>query len=257
MEFVDTHCHIHFPDYALDPEEVIQAANEAGVTRLLCVGCSLEDSRLGIELVNKHKNIWASIGIHPHEAKKYVGRTDLLEAFANLVSKPKVVAVGECGLDYYYQHSSKEEQAEILKFQIELAQKHNLPLIFHIREAFEDFWQIIDGYKGVRGVVHSFSTGEQELNDILRRNLYVGLNGIMTFTKNPAQLVAAKAVPLEKLMLETDAPFLTPTPYRGTINEPKYVRVTAEFLANLRNESLEQLAIATTQNAQELFGLHN
>ena len=128
-------------------------------------------------------------------------------------------------------------------------------MIFHVREAFEDFWPIFDEFKGVRGVIHSFTATQKELDDILSRGLYVGLNGIMTFTKQDAQLAAAKAVPLDRLVLETDAPFLTPAPYRGTICEPKHVRITAEFLADLRGESLAAIADATTHNARKLFDL--
>jgi TatD DNase family protein len=129
-----------------------------------------------------------------------------------------------------------------------------VPLIFHVRDAFDDFWPIFDSYEGIRGVIHSFSAGLPELEQIQRRGLYVGLNGIMTFTKHVKQLDAAKAIPLARLLLETDAPFLTPQPFRGSICEPRHVRVTAEFLAELRGESLSELANATTRNAQSLFG---
>jgi TatD DNase family protein len=255
VQLVDTHCHINFSDYPLDKEQVLAAATAADVTKLLCVGCTLPDSEQAIELAGLHDNIWAAIGIYPHEAKAYVDQPEKLAAFAALATKPKVVAIGECGLDYFYNHSPKHEQHEIFEFQLKLAQSHHLPLIFHVREAFSDFWPIIDKYPGITGVVHSFSATEADLAEVLKRGFYVGLNGIMTFTKNPAQLDAAKAIPLKKLVLETDAPFLTPTPYRGTINESKYVRVIAEFLASLRGESLEQLALATTENAQKLFGI--
>ncbi len=255
MELVDTHCHIHFPDYELDPEKVYEAARHSGVTRMLCVGCTLTDSKLGVDFAKTHASAWASIGLHPHEASDYVHDDVALQQFHNLARKAKVVAIGETGLDYHYQHATKTDQQKLLRFQLDMAVEHHLPLIFHIREAFADFWPIFDSYHGLRGVVHSFSAGQRELEQILRRNLYVGLNGIMTFTKNQEQLAAAKAVPLQKLLLETDAPFLTPYPFRGTICEPKHVRVTAEFLATLRGESLDELAQATTVNALKLFGL--
>lgn len=259
MEFVDTHCHIHFLDYELDPEEVISNAANIGVTRLMCVGCTLIDSKIAVEMSQKHPKIWASIGLHPHEGSEYVNDDIALTQFRDLATKPKVVAIGETGLDYHYMHSSKEDQEKLLRFQLDLAQEHNLPLIFHVREAFDDFWKIFDeyvreGFK-IRGVAHSFSSNTKDLEAILERDLYVGLNGIMTFTKDQSQLEAAKRIPLEKLLLETDAPFLTPVPFRGTICEPKHVRTTAEFLSRLRGEPLETLAKTTTQNAQELFGL--
>lgn len=258
-QLVDTHCHIHFADYPIEPDEAIKNAQNVGVTRLLCVGCTLTDSKLAVEMAQRHKDIWATIGLHPHEGSVYVNDHEALQEFRNLASKPKVVAIGETGLDYHYMHSSKQDQEKLLRFQLDLAVEHDLPLVFHIREAFEDFWKIYDEYikEGLklRGVVHSFSTGQTELNQILERGLYVGLNGIMTFTKHGEQLAAAKSIPIEKILLETDAPFLTPSPFRGKVCEPKHVRVTAEFLSQLRGESLDKLAAATTQNAKQLFGL--
>lgn len=255
MELVDTHCHIHLADYGLDPDETIQGALAAGVSTLICVGTTLEDSREATDFVANRKNCWASIGLHPHEGKLYAGKDGALDEFAALAKRPKVVAIGECGLDYYYNHSPKAVQRDMFEFQLELAAKHNLPLIFHVREAFDDFLAITDQYRGLRGVVHSFSATVKELERILSHGFYVGLNGIMTFTKDENQLAAAKAVPLEKLVLETDAPFLTPVPFRGKICQPKHVRVTAEFLAKLRGETLTDLARATTRNAQALFNV--
>lgn len=255
IELVDTHCHIQFDDYELDPKEVIEAAQKDGVTRLMCVGCRLEDSEAAVEFSAKYNNIWAAIGLHPHEGAVYVNDQKALQQFRDLASKPKVVAIGETGLDYYYNHSPKEDQKELLRFQLSLAQGHNLPLIFHVREAFDDFLAILDDFKGVRGVVHSFTDNQATLDKLLSRGLYIGLNGIMTFTKDKKQLEMAKNIPLSRLLLETDAPFLTPVPYRGTICQPKHVRVTAEFLASLRGESLEELAAATTDNAKALFNL--
>lgn len=251
----DTHCHIHFPDYELDPEEVLVEARNESVERLICVGCSLEDSKAGIKFAARHEGVWASIGLHPHDGIEYVNDHTALQEFHALASKPKVVAIGETGLDYHYMHSSKTDQQKMLRFQIDIAVEHNLPLIFHIREAYADFWKIFDQYKGLRGVVHSFSATPADLEDILARNLYVGVNGIATFTKNESQIEAYKQIPLNRLLLETDAPFLTPIPYRGTICQPKHVRTIATHLATVRGESLELLAEQTTQNAIELFSL--
>lgn len=269
MQLVDTHCHIHEADVSveLDTEtrrrykkaglpktgDILARARATGVTRLICVGTTLEDSELAVAFATEHDYVWASIGLHPHEAKVYADDPAALERFAALAGHPKVVAIGECGLDFYYNHSPQEAQEKILRFQLELALEHDLPVIFHVREAFEEFWPIFDDYQGLSGVIHSFSATPKELEQILRRDLYVGLNGIMTFTKNPQQLEAAKMVPLDRLVLETDAPFLTPLPERGKLCEPKHVRVTAEFLANLRAEPLDRFAARTTENAQKLF----
>lgn len=270
MNLFDTHCHIQESEETGDLEhdatqkkwhtlgnplidDLVANAKSADVTRLMCVGCTLEDSRRAIEAAKDRQHVWASIGIHPHEAQNHLNEPGALEAFAALATQPKVKAVGECGLDYYYDNSPRAAQEKVLRYQIELALEHNLPMIFHVREAFDDFWSIFDSYVGIRGVIHSFTATRTDLDQILQRGLYVGLNGIMTFTKDAAQLEAAKAVPLERMVLETDAPFLTPKPFRGTICEPKHVRAVAEFLAQLRGDSLADLAQATTTNAQMLF----
>jgi TatD DNase family protein len=272
MQLIDTHCHIHEiiawddadrEEYSVtarwhksgitDPDAVIATAVNGGVTRMICVGCTVEDSQLAVDFVQKRPEIWASIGIHPHEAARYAGARKKLDAFAALAARPKVVAVGECGLDYYYEHSPRAVQLKILHFQFQLAQAYGLPMIFHVRDAFEDFWPVFDQYPGISGVIHSFTATEKELHQALERGLYIGLNGIMTFTKDEKQLEAAKKVPPGRLLLETDAPFLTPKPHRGTICLPKHVRLTAEFLADLRGETLEQLAEYSSANALALF----
>ncbi|HSX27384.1 MAG TPA: TatD family hydrolase [Patescibacteria group bacterium] len=270
MELVDTHCHIQSLGSSsgekvtrslwakaddLTADGVIKDAVDGGVTKMICVGCSLEDSELAVGFVQSYESCYASIGIHPHESQNYVNAPDKLRQFRNLAGRDKVVAIGECGLDYYYEHSPKKDQQKILRFQLELAKEHDLPLIFHVRDAFEDFWPIFDEFDGLRGVIHSFSANIAHLNEILSRGLYVGLNGIMTFTKDKQQLEAAKAVPLDKLVLETDAPFLTPVPFRGTICQPKHVLETAKFLCHHRGETLEELSRATSTNAKELFGI--
>lgn len=254
-DFIDTHCHIQFSDYPFPVDDVLENAIQAGVRRMIAVGCSLPDSQEAVALAEKHNNVWASIGLHPHEGIRYVHDHHALQQFRDLVTRPRVVAIGETGLDYYYEHSPREDQKKLLRFQLDLAVEHDKAVIFHVRDAFEDFWPIFDEYKGIRGVVHSFSSHKADVEAIINRGLYVGLNGIMTFTKRTEQLEAAKAVPLERLVLETDAPFLTPAPFRGKIGEPKYVRTVGEFLADLRGEDLDDLARVTTANAQELFRL--
>lgn len=267
MEFFDTHCHIHeiirpastvHDKWAkagiIDIEPVLADAKAVGVTRAMCVGTTAPDSELAIECVQNREGLWASIGIHPHEAQDHLDNPEKLALFQSLPRKNKVKAVGECGLDFYYNHSPKEAQIEVLKLQLDIAKKYGLPVIFHVRDAFSDFWPIFDQYTGLTGVIHSFSSTKDDMKQILaREGLYVGLNGIMTFTRREDQLEAAKSVPLSRLLLETDAPFLTPVPYRGTICQLKHVRTTAEFLADLREESLSDIAQATTANARTLF----
>lgn len=270
MELVDTHCHIQSAglskgdrgtrelwakEASLTGDALVSRATAACVTRLLCVGCDLEDSQLAIDFAQKHDTCWATIGLHPHEAQHYAGQQDKMGEFAALVTQPKVVAIGECGFDFYYTHSPKEAQLEVLKFQLELAVKHDLPLIFHVRDAFDDFWPVFDNYSGLRGVLHSFTDTGDNLAKALERGLYIGVNGIATFSKDSEQLEVYKSIPLRNLLLETDAPFLTPTPYRGSINEPKRVANVSDFMANLRGESREKLAAETTNNALTLFGI--
>lgn len=269
MRLVDTHCHIQSVETAggerhtrelwakaagLTAHVVIEAAAAAGVTKMICVGCDLEDSELAVSFVQDRSECWASTGIHPHEAQHFAGDDAKLAAFAALVERPKVVAIGECGFDFYYNHSPKKAQVEVLRFQLQLAKKHDLPVIFHVRDAFDDFWPLYDEYK-VRGVLHSFTDSLENLQRALKRQLYIGVNGIATFTKSTDQLEMYRAVPLGSLLLETDAPFLTPTPYRGTINEPKYINEIAHFVAELKGVALEELAAATTQNADSLFNV--
>ena len=269
MSLVDTHCHIQSAGLAsgerttrelwaknseLTPDNIISSATEAGVATMICVGCDLEDSRIAVDFVQDREECFASIGLHPHEAQHFAGESDKLVDFAKLADSPKVIAIGECGLDFYYEHSPKPDQIEVLKFQIELALKHNLPLIFHVRQAFGDFWPVFDNYKGIRGVLHSYTDSAENLAKAMDRGLYVGVNGIATFAKGEALMSVYKNLPLEKLLLETDAPFLTPSPYRGSINEPKRLVAVADFLAKLRGESHQDLSNATSANAKSLFG---
>lgn len=254
MQLVDSHCHPHFSNFADKPTLLADAA-AAGVGRLIAVGTTLADSRAAVEFAADHKNVWASAGVHPHEAEKFNRHKGADQELLEILNKSSIIAVGEIGLDFYKNFASKDDQIAALRSQIEATLASGLPYIFHIREAWSEFWEVFDSYPGIRGVVHSFTAHEHQLEQALGRGLYVGLNGIMTFTHDEHQLAAAKEVPVDRLLLETDAPFLAPKPYRGQICEPKHLAVTAEFLAHLRGEDLAELAAATTKNAINLFGL--
>ncbi len=249
MTFVDTHCHIHESDYSLDPDEVVSAAREQEVTELLCVGTSELSSKQAIEFAATRQGIFATVGVHPHDTKYGYGK------ISELADSDKVVAVGEIGLDYFYTNSPREVQIQALRDQIEVAIAHNLPIIFHVREAFDDFWPIFDSYSSIRGELHSFTDSKENLVKALERGLYIGVNGICTFTKDEAQQAMFDAIPLHKLLLETDAPYLTPAPLRGKINQPAYVRNVAEYHAKRRGISEAEIAQATTANAHALFAL--
>ena len=248
---IDTHCHIH-ESYELPISEVLQRAVDADVLEYICVGTSEKSSKEAIDFAVKNKGAYAVIGVHPHDTK------DGYSEIATLAgSSDKIIAVGEIGLDYFYTHSPREMQMEALEWQIQIALKHNLPIIFHVREAFDDFWPIFDSFEpgSIRGVLHSFTDSAANMDMAVQRGLYIGVNGIATFAKEPKQLAVYQSIPEEHLLLETDAPFLTPVPFRGKINEPKQIITVAEFLTQLRSTTAEQLAQITTNNARALFDL--
>ena len=246
---IDTHCHIH-ESYKLPVDEVLLHAEEAGVEKYICVGTSEESSRLAVSFAEDHTGAYSAIGVHPHDTKE--GYSQIAEIAG---TSPKIVAVGEIGLDYFYTHSPREMQMQALEDQIQVALKHDLPIIFHVREAFDDFWPIFDKYPGIRGELHSFTDSAENLQKALDRGLYIGVNGISTFTKDETQKATFDSIPLDRLLLETDAPFLTPAPLRGKVNEPAYVKLVAEYHAHRRGISLEEIASATTANARTLFRL--
>ena len=247
---IDTHCHIHESDFPLPIEDVLANAREADVRKLICVGTNEQSTREAIAFAESHENVWASIGVHPHDTKDGY---DEIAAIAG--TSDKIIAVGEVGLDYFYTHSPKEMQIQALEHHIEIALRHDLPIIFHVREAFDDFWPVFDAHPGIRGELHSFTDSKENLDKALERGLYIGVNGISTFTKDEAQKETFDSIPLDRLLLETDAPFLTPAPFRGKVNEPAFVRNIAEYHANRRRISVDEIASATTANAEKLFAL--
>ena len=246
---IDTHCHVHEPDYELDAEEVIKNAHQASVDQFICVGTNADSSRQAVEFASLHDEAFAAIGVHPHDTK------DGWQGLEEVVDYKKIVAVGEIGLDYFYDHSPHDVQAEALRWQIEFALRHDLPIIFHVRDAFNDFWPIFDSYTGIRGVLHCFTDNQANLDAGLARGLYIGVNGISTFTRDDKQKAVFDSIPMDRLLFETDAPFLTPAPFRGKINEPAFVKNIADYHARLRGISLEEIATATTANARALFAL--
>ena len=266
MHVIDTHCHIHDPEFAgkydKPVEQIIAEAKQAGVEQFICIGTDALSSERAVEFAAEHGQ-YATIAIHPHEvASKTMQQLDAefkrIETLCKQNSQ-QLVGIGECGLDYFYHEDGiiREGQQALLRRHLDLAVCYNKPLSFHIRGAFDDFFAIIDEYlaegKRLHGVVHSFTAHSNELKECLDRGLYIALNGIMTFTKDEEQLAAAKAIPLDKLLLETDAPFLTPKPYRGKMCELHHILLTAHVLSELRGERVEALVAATTANATKLF----
>lgn len=260
MVLVDTHCHVHDTEFYPDSREDVYAqSREAGVV-MLCVGTDVRSSREAVEFCDVYAGTHPIVGIHPHEAKD----NDPAEIRALVVAhRDEVVGIGEIGLDYFYDHSPRDTQQRVLRAQLEIARDYNLPVSFHVRDTtdgpevgavWRDFWPILDEYPEIRGVLHSFTDRQANLDEALRRGLKIGLNGISTFTKDQQQQRLYRELPLEHIVLETDAPFLTPKPFRGKMNTPAYVGSVAEHQAEIKHLSLDDVCRVTTENARSIFG---
>ena len=245
IEWFDNHCHL-----SENPEEEIVKARKALVAGFINVGTDFETSSEAIEKAKIFPDVWATAGVHPHEARKGIdGIEDLLE-------DSNVVAVGEAGLDYHYDHSPREDQKKVFAQQIELANKSGLPLVIHTREAWEDTFKILDSEGVPKSIVfHCFTGGTIEAKECLERGAYLSFSGIITFKKSESLRDAASECPLDRAMIETDSPYLTPVPFRGKKNEPANVVLVGQELAYLQDKSPEEIALATTQNALDFYGL--
>lgn len=249
---IDTHCHIHDSEFYTDNrEEVYTLSRQAGVS-MICIGTSVQSSREAVEFCRTHEGCYAVVGVHPHDTKD--GGIDLIEQLVR-EHRDQIIGIGEIGLDYFYSHSPADVQQQALRAQLQVAQRYDLPVSFHVREAFEDFWPIFDEFPGTRGVLHSFTDTQANLDEAVNRGLLIGVNGISTFTRDEAQQQLFTDVPLEKIILETDAPFLTPKPFRGKMNLPAYVKEVALHQAGLKSVSYDEVVRITSQNAEQLFGI--
>jgi len=254
VKLVDTHCHLDAPQFNGDREVVIQRALAAGI-QIITMGTDLNSSEQAVQLAQKY-GIFSAVGIHPHEAHRFVkgDRLDpeVLARLESLLQEDRVVAVGEIGLDYFKEYSPRQAQRIAFQEQLALAERLQRPVIIHNRDAEDDVLNVLRDGRAF-GVVHSF-TGDLALaHEILKLGLYVGINGIVTFPKSQALQETAAVIPLERLLIETDSPYLAPVPHRGKRNEPLYVRQVAECVAKLRRLPLEKVAEVTATNAQELF----
>lgn len=252
---VDTHVHLNAEQFKEDRETVIQRALDAGVERMVVVGFDEETIRLAIEIAESYEFIYAAVGWHPVDAIDY--REEHLSWLEELSKHPKVVALGEMGLDYHWDTSPKDVQAEVFRKQIRLAKKINMPIIIHNREATEDIIRILqeENAKEVGGIMHCYSATREEVQPCLDMNFYISLGGPVTFKNAKEVKEVAKIVPLDRLLVETDAPYLAPHPNRGKRNEPAYVKLVAEEIARLREMPFDELANATTENAFRFFGI--
>lgn len=249
---VDSHCHLNFPEFKEDIDDVITNAGIFGVKHLLTVNTRLSESIEIQKIAEKYSNIFCSVGIHPHDSKDYNDHS-LLEQLTIHANHPKVVALGETGLDYYYNNSDREIQINCFKIHLEASAKLNLPVIIHTREADVDTINCLDEFPNTKGVFHCFTGSSEFAKQGLDRGLYISFSGIITF-KNASELrEVVKYVPLERMLVETDSPFLAPLPHRGKRNEPAYTRFVAELVANIKRVPFNDVAEITTRNFFNLF----
>jgi TatD DNase family protein len=251
---IDSHCHLDFPELASDEAGVLARARTAGVAGMLTIGTRLDRFDRVRAIAERHENIWCSVGVHPHEAKEEGQRTPdrLIEAARHA----KVIGIGETGLDFYYEHSPREEQVTSFRAHIAAARQTGLPLIVHTRDADDETGDILeDEYKkgAFAGLIHCFSSGPEIAQRALALGMYISISGIVTFKAAEALRTTVRDIPLERLLVETDAPYLAPGPKRGKTNEPAFVAHTAAKVAELKGVGIAELEASTTDNFFRLF----
>jgi TatD DNase family protein len=252
---IDTHSHLDMDQFDPDRDQVLHRAQAAGIHKIITIGTDLPSSEQAIALAEKHPWVHATVGVHPHEVKSL--DREGFKKLSELSQNPSVVAIGETGLDYYYKYSPPELQIRWFREQIRLARSRRLPLVIHSRDAKEETLLLLEQEKAqeVGGVFHCF-TGDHEMAErALTMGFYISFSGIVTFPKARDLQEIARVVPMERLLVETDSPYLTPVPHRGQRNEPAYVRLVATKIAELRGISLEEVAEITSSNAMKLFKL--
>lgn len=255
---IDTHSHIDMEDFSNDIDAVILRAKEASVEKIILPSVDRSSFEKVIRISNKYNEVYCALGIHPTEAQGINGdKEEDFEKILELINTPKVVAIGECGLDYYWDKTYVEEQKKVFLKQIEIAKAHKLPLLVHDREAHKDTFDLLtQNIKDeVPVVMHCFSGSLELAKECIKKGFYIALGGVVTFKNAKKVHEIAKEIPLEYLLLETDAPYLTPEPYRGKRNEPAYVKFVAEEIARIRGLSFEEVAETTTKNARSVFKL--
>lgn len=258
MKLIDSHCHLDNEQFDADREAVIERAFAAGVEHMLSIGSGdgPPDLEAGIRIADKYPAIYASIGVHPHDASKATAES--FKRLAGLTAHPKVVGFGEIGLDYHYDHSPREVQRDVFVEQMRIAHDAGLPIIIHTREAWPDTLALLSEHwraPNPGGIIHCFSEGPREAQQALALGFHISFAGIVTFPKATAIQEAARLVPADRLLVETDAPFLAPVPKRGKRNEPALVAETARKVAELRGVSAEEIADTTAANFRKLCGI--
>ena len=251
MKLVDTHCHIYGENYKDDLDEVLQRSGE-NLEFIVNIGYDLWSSETSVELADKYRFAYATVGVHPTDISGY---TDEVEAkLIKFCENPKVVAIGEIGLDYYWMKDPKEVQEIYFRKQIDIARKVNKPVVIHTRDAMEDTVKILQEYKDIKGIMHCYP-GSYETAKLLMDRYYFGVAGVVTFKNNVKTKEFVEKMPLDRLLIETDSPYLTPVPYRGKRNEPSYVEFVAQEVANIKGITVEEVIRVTTENAKKIYGI--
>ena len=252
--YIDTHCHINSQELRLDARGAIARARDAGVMKMVIVGCDFEDSceALGLAEDFSQFGLYATVGIHPHESGRYESIPDL---FAKLVQNKRVVAVGEIGLDYHYDHSSKADQHRMFEAQLNFAREHNKPVVLHIREAMNDAMNILKYYRDLKLLFHCYSGGLEYLDRVLEMEGMCSFGGALTWRGKASDELreVVRRIPIDNILAETDSPYMTPAPFRGKINEPAYVHYVYEAIARERSMNLSELEAKIASNAQRFF----
>ncbi len=250
---IDTHAHLYFPDYRHNLPEVMDRAVKAGVRQFICVGIDEKTSRQSVKMAEKDPRIWATVGVHPHDAARVSPR--YLSELEKLAASPRVCAIGETGLDYYRDRSPREQQEYVFRAQINLARHLKKPVVIHCRDAYGKLLEIITAEKisETGGVVHCYSGDRQFARQALNMGLYISIAGPVTYPRSQSLRSVVKMIPLDRILLETDAPFLTPQPWRGQKNEPSYIKATYEAVAEIKEVPLTRLIEACRENARTLF----
>jgi len=249
---VDSHCHLDFPDFAAEREAIVARARSAGVETMLTIATRLDEFDAVRAIAEAHNEIWCSVGVHPHEAKDHTAL--LPQQLVALAAHPKVVGIGETGLDFHYDLSPRDIQERVFRTHIGASRETGLPLIVHAREADGEVADILDEERPPPGVMHCFSSGRALAEAALELGFYISVSGIVTFRNAEELRAIVRDVPLDRLLVETDAPYLAPVPYRGKRNEPAFVAATAAAVAELKGIELHHLAAITSENFFRLFG---
>ena len=254
--FIDSHAHLDFEQYTPDLSEVFERASSVGVQHILQIAMGPTEERIKkcYDIVQQHHQIKMAVGLHPHDADQY--STEVYELIKNYAQKDRVVAIGEIGLDYYYENSNRENQKNCFLKLIDLALELHLPICIHTRDAFDDTYEIVrqkDIFHKTGGVIHCFTGTEDQAKQFVAMGAYISFSGVVTFKNTQELQRAAMSVPLENMLIETDCPFLAPVPHRGKRNEPSFVVETAKTIARIKGCSVDEVASKTTENAKKLF----